>query len=69
MPISGSRRDAACRQDPDVLFLDVVVPGRSGIDALPDLLGAAPRPRFSCFSMLDVVRLRPGHRSPAGASG
>ena len=27
---------------PDVVLLDIVMPGRSGVDALPDLLAAAP---------------------------
>ena len=29
---------------PDVVLLDVVMPGRSGVDALPELLAAPPAP-------------------------
>jgi two-component system response regulator NreC len=38
---------------PDVLLLDVVLPGRSGIEALPDLLDAAPRTKVLVLSMQD----------------
>jgi two-component system response regulator NreC len=36
---------------PDVLLLDVVMPGRSGIDALPDILGTAPATKVLTLSM------------------
>jgi two-component system response regulator NreC len=38
---------------PDVLLLDVVMPGRSGIDALPELLAAAPGTQVLVLSMQD----------------
>ena len=38
---------------PDVLLLDVVMPGRSGIEAIPDLLAAAPETRILVLSMQD----------------
>jgi two-component system response regulator NreC len=40
-------------QQPDVLLLDIVLPGRSGIEALPDLLAAAPETRMLVLSMQD----------------
>ena len=38
---------------PDVLLLDIVMPGRSGIDALPDLQAASPATRVLMLSMQD----------------
>ena len=38
---------------PDVLLLDVTMPGRSGIDALPELLAAAPGMKVLMLSMQD----------------
>jgi two-component system, NarL family, response regulator NreC len=38
---------------PDVLLLDVVMPGRSGIEALPDLRAASPQTRILVLSMQD----------------
>jgi two-component system, NarL family, response regulator NreC len=38
---------------PDVLLLDVVMPGRSGIDALGDLRAASPATRVLVLSMQD----------------
>jgi len=40
-------------QQPDVLLLDVVMPGRSGIEALPELRDAAPETRVLVLSMQD----------------
>ena len=37
--------------DPDVLIVDVNLPGRSGIEALPDLLAAAPTAKAIVLSM------------------
>jgi two-component system response regulator NreC len=42
---AGSAEEAvrlARREQPDVVLLDVVMPGRSGIEATPDILAAAP---------------------------
>jgi two-component system response regulator NreC len=53
---------------PDVVLLDVVMPGRSGLEAIEDILRAAPRGRILVLSMQDdpsYVRQAFG----AGASG
>jgi two-component system, NarL family, response regulator NreC len=50
---------------PDVLLLDVVMPGRSGIEALPDILAAAPTTRVLMLSMQDD----PAYVRQAFASG
>jgi two-component system response regulator NreC len=38
---------------PDVLLLDVVMPGRSGIEALPEIISAAPETKVLMLSMQD----------------
>lgn len=38
---------------PDVLLLDVTMPGRSGIDALPELLALSPETKVLMLSMQD----------------
>jgi len=53
---------------PDVILLDVVMPGRSGIEAVPDLLKESPASKVLVLSMQDdaaYVREALG----AGASG
>jgi two-component system response regulator NreC len=60
----------ACAREirPDVVLLDVVMPGRSGVEALPDLLAAAPETKVLMLSMQDdptYVR----RAFAAGASG
>ena len=53
---------------PDVLLLDVVMPGRSGIEVMPEIRDAAPGTRILMLSMQDdpaYVR----HAFAAGASG
>jgi two-component system, NarL family, response regulator NreC len=53
---------------PDVVLLDVVMPGRSGIDAAPEILAAAPYTHILVLSMQDdpsYVR----QAFSAGASG
>jgi two-component system, NarL family, response regulator NreC len=53
---------------PDVILLDVVMPGRSGIEAIPDLLEEAPEAKVLVLSMQDdpaYVR----EAFDAGASG
>ncbi len=44
---------AARLEKPDVVLLDVVMPGRSGIEATPELLKAAPTARVLVLSMQD----------------
>jgi two-component system response regulator NreC len=53
---------------PDVILLDVVMPGRTGLDAAPEILEASPRSRILVLSMQDdpsYVR----HAFAAGAAG
>jgi two-component system, NarL family, response regulator NreC len=38
---------------PDIILLDVVMPGRSGLDAVPDVLAAAPKAKILVLSMQD----------------
>jgi two-component system response regulator NreC len=60
--------DAVRGARPDVLLLDLVLPGRNGLDAIPDLLAAAPDTRILVLSMQDdpsYVR----HAFAAGATG
>jgi DNA-binding NarL/FixJ family response regulator len=45
--------DRVAELHPDVLLLDVVMPGRSGIEALADLRAAAPETRILVLSMQD----------------
>jgi two-component system, NarL family, response regulator NreC len=44
---------AARLEKPDVVLLDVVMPGRSGLEAAVDILGAAPTARILVLSMQD----------------
>jgi two-component system, NarL family, response regulator NreC len=44
---------AVASEQPDVLLLDIGLPGRSGIDAIPDLLAASPETRILILSMQD----------------
>jgi two-component system, NarL family, response regulator NreC len=60
--------ERAAETQPDVLLLDIVMPGRSGVDAMPDLLAAAPEAKVLMLSMQDdptYVR----RAFAAGASG
>ncbi len=53
---------------PDVILLDVVMPGRSGIEAIPDLLKESPESRILVLSMQDdAAYVREAFA--AGASG
>jgi two-component system response regulator NreC len=53
---------------PDVLLLDVTMPGRSGIDALPELIEAAPGMKILMLSMQDDPAYVRGALA-AGANG
>jgi two-component system, NarL family, response regulator NreC len=54
--------------NPDVILLDVVMPGRSGIESIPDLLREAPDAKVLILSMQDDPRyVREAFE--AGASG
>ena len=58
----------AIESAPDVVLLDVMMPGKSGIEALPSLLGAVPEARVLILSMQDDPRYVREAFS-AGASG
>jgi two-component system, NarL family, response regulator NreC len=68
---AGNAKDAVFRAralKPDVILLDIVMPGESGIEALPKLLKEAPGTRVLVLSMQDdpsYVR----EAFAAGASG
>ena len=45
---------------PDLIVLDVLMPGRSGIDVAPEIREAAPRSRILLYSSLDnLARANP----------
>jgi two-component system, NarL family, response regulator NreC len=46
-------RTLAGRHTPDVVLLDVVMPGASGVDALPEILERSPESRVLMLSMQD----------------
>jgi two-component system, NarL family, response regulator NreC len=53
---AGDAREAvfeARAQKPDVILLDVVMPGRSGLEAIPDLLKESPESKILVLSMQD----------------
>ena len=68
---AGSARDAIFRTrelKPDVILLDVVMPGESGIEVLPQLLKESPESKVLVLSMQDEPRyVREAFES--GASG
>jgi two-component system response regulator NreC len=65
---AATAADAAARVaavDPDIVLLDVTMPGESGIEALPRILQAAPRTKVVVLSMHDD----PAYVREAFASG
>jgi two-component system response regulator NreC len=53
---AGDAREAVFEtraEKPDVVLLDVTMPGKSGIEAIPDLLKEAPETRILVLSMQD----------------
>jgi two-component system, NarL family, response regulator NreC len=53
---AGDAREAvfeARAQKPDVILLDLVMPGRSGLEAIPDLLKESPESKILVLSMQD----------------
>jgi DNA-binding NarL/FixJ family response regulator len=40
---------------PDLIVLDVVMPGRSGIEVAPEIRAASPRSRILLYSSLDTL--------------
>ena len=68
---AGDAREAvfeARAHKPDVILLDVVMPGRSGIEVIPDLLKESPESKILLLSMQDdAAYVREAFA--AGASG
>jgi len=68
---AGSAEEAVRKarlEKPDIILLDVTMPGRSGLEATPDILEAAPKAKILVLSMQDdphYVR----EAFAAGASG
>jgi DNA-binding NarL/FixJ family response regulator len=53
----------ACAGDvrPDLIVLDVLMPGRSGVEVAPDLRAASPASKILLYSSLDTLaRANPG---------
>jgi len=68
---AGDAREAVFEvraQKPDIVLLDVAMPGRSGIDAIPDLIKEHPETKILILSMQDdAAYVREAFA--AGASG
>lgn len=60
--------ECAAEHEPDIVLMDVTMPGGSGIDAIPRVLEASPRSRVLMLSMHDDPTYVHGAFS-AGASG
>jgi len=68
---AGNAEQAAIRAEllkPDVVLLDVVMPGRSGIEAAPEILERSPASKLLVLSMQDDPRYV-REAFAAGASG
>ena len=68
---AGNAEQAALRAEllePDVVLLDVVMPGRSGIEATPEILERSPKSKVLVLSMQDDPRYV-REAFGAGASG
>ena len=58
----GEAAIAAARDiQPDLVVLDVLMPGRSGVEVAPDIRAASPRSRILLYSSLDTL----GRANPA----
>ena len=52
----GESAIAVAREvQPDLIVLDVLMPGRSGIDVAPEIREASPRSRILLYSSLDTL--------------
>lgn len=47
--------EQARQVQPDLVVLDVLMPGRSGIEVAPDIRAAAPRSRILLYSSLETL--------------
>ncbi len=68
---AGDAREAVFEtraQKPDIILVDVVMPGKSGIEAIPDLLHESPEAKILVLSMQDDARYV-REAFDAGASG
>jgi DNA-binding NarL/FixJ family response regulator len=66
---AGSAAEAVevtARERPDLLLLDVAMPGRSGLDVLPELAARAPATRVIVMSTF--TRAQVAHRALAGGA-
>lgn len=50
--------DAAARLQPDLVLLDLKMPGMDGFAALPLIRAAAPKAKVVCLSMLQAADVR-----------